>query len=219
MEDPKENYLKTIVKLQKGGEHVKPTLIAEALGVTPSAVTDMAKTLQKDGHVDYVPYQGVRLTVKGQMKGLTMIRRHRIWELYLHKVLGYSWDQVHEEAEMLEHASTDTLINKLEEVLQYPLYDPHGDPIPSKTGQLPPQRDFIMLSAVAPGTCVTVLRVNDHDDGFLRYLDEIGVHIQGQIEVKEKRDFDQSLKVSISGKEVTLSHFAAQNIFVTKEES
>ena len=213
-----ENYLKIIFKLQqieKGG--VKPLHLARTLDVSPPAVTDMLKKLSEERFVDYTPYHGVKLTKKGMIHGQNMVRRHRLWEMYLHKMLGFPWDKVHEEAERLEHASSDDVINKIEEVLGFPEYDPHGDPIPSKEGVFPKAISSVPLSKCKVGEALKVIRVSDFDNDFLHYIDTLGIQLQKFVVIKEIRSFDHSLLISIDGRVESISALTASHIFVVKK--
>jgi DtxR family Mn-dependent transcriptional regulator len=214
MRDTTENYLKIIFTNQEGSAFVKPSILAKGLGVTTAAVTEMLKKLAQEKYIVYSPYHGARLTNKGRAEGQNVVRRHRIWEMYLSKVLGFSWDEVHDEAERLEHASSDALIDRLEEVLKFPKFDPHGDPIPSKHGVMPKLIPSQPLASLKPDTKGRVIRVNDVDDEFLRYISELGIHLEQTLVVKSVLPFDQSMLVKIGSKTQSLSYFAAQNIFV-----
>jgi len=127
----------------------------------------MLKKLAKDGLVDYKPYKGIQLTAEGESYARNMVRRHRIWEIFLTRIVGMPWDKVHEEANRLEHSSSDDLINRMEEMLDYPEYDPHGDPIPSKSGKMPKLKKHRPLSDLNEGESGRVIRVNDFDQKFL----------------------------------------------------
>ena len=210
-----ENYLKLIFNLQReSGEDVKPQSISKNLSVSAPAVSEMLKKLAAEKYIEYAPYQGIRLTKKGLSQGQNMVRRHRIWEMYLHQILGYSWDRVHEEAEQLEHASSDELIDRLEKALGFPKYDPHGDPIPSKNGVFPKEIKCIPLSHCKAGDEVTVVRVSDFDTEFLHYIKSIGIQLQLDLSITEIRSFDRSFGVQFLGKKESLSELATHHIFV-----
>jgi DtxR family Mn-dependent transcriptional regulator len=130
----KEDYLSAIYKYRGKNGEIKANLIAEKLQVSNAAVSDMLKKLSSDGHIKYEPYKGVKLTINGEEYAKKMVRRHRIWEVFLHQIVGLKWDEVHDEAHKLEHSTSDKLLNKMEEMLDFPEFDPHGDPIPSKDG-------------------------------------------------------------------------------------
>jgi len=210
----KEDYLSTIYRFRDDAGGIKTKSLADKLEITNAAVTDMVKKLYRDGYVNYQKYKGVNLTPAGEEYARNMIRRHRIWELFLQRIVGLPWDKVHDEAEQLEHSSSDELINKLEEILDYPDYDPHGDPIPDKYGELPPGRESVPLNSVKSGAEILVVRVNDFNNEFLSYLSRIGVELNKQIKVKDILDFDRSMLIGIDDKEINISNTLAANIFV-----
>ncbi len=210
----KEDYLSEILKNEDSSGQIKANLIAEKLQISNSAVTDMLKKLNREGHIKYEPYRGVELTGKGREFAQKMVRRHRIWEVFLHQIVGLPWEKVHEEAHHLEHSGSDELINKMEEMLNFPAFDPHGDPIPSKSGILPKQKKNVILTSLEPNQIGIVIRVNDFDSKFLSYLSKIGVKLNEEIKVCEILNFDKSLIVKINGKEINLSQKIAENIFV-----
>lgn len=210
----KEDYLSTIYKHRDSEGAIKSNQIAERLEISGAAVTDMLKKLSKDGYVDYKKYKGIRLTKVGEEYAMNMVRRHRIWEMFLHQVVGIPWDKVHAEAENLEHSSSDDLIDRLEEMLDFPEFDPHGDPIPDKNGKLPEQKKAKSLSVMQPGSRVKVLKVNDFDSSFLKHISRIGIGLNKEIEVKDVLKFDGSMLLAIDGKELNVSNKLAANIFV-----
>lgn len=210
----KEDYLGIIYKHMDENGEIKANLIASKLNISNPAVTDMLRKLSRDGNVIYEKYKGVRLTVQGEEYARNIIRRHRIWEVFLNQIVGMPWDKVHDEAHRLEHSASDELINRLEEMLEYPEYDPHGDPIPSKEGKMPKLRKHVPLSDLKQGQVGTVIRVNDFDDQFLNYISGIGVNLNEVILVKEKRTFDKSMQIIIKGKPCNISSKIAENIFV-----
>jgi DtxR family Mn-dependent transcriptional regulator len=214
----KEDYLSAIYKYRETDGNIKANRIAEKLSITNAAVTDMLKRLAKDGYVNYKRYQGIKLTAEGEDYAKSMVRRHRIWEVFLHQVVGIPWDKVHEEAHNLEHSASDELINRMEEMLDFPTFDPHGDPIPSKDGVLPEQKKNLPLSLLKAEHKGKVVRVNDFDDGFLNYLSKIGIELGKEIHVKEILEFDHSMLVGVDGKETNLSSKLAANIFVEESE-
>jgi DtxR family Mn-dependent transcriptional regulator len=210
----KENYLSAIFRYGDDERKIKTNQIAEKLNISNAAVTDMMKKLSKDGYVEYKRYKDIKLTEEGEIYARNMIRRHRIWELYLYRVIGMPWDEVHDEAEHLEHSSSDGLINRLEEILDYPQFDPHGDPIPDKNGTLPGKRNSIALEHIKPGEKVEVVRVNDFDHKFLTYLSGIGIKLNTELVVKEILEFDKSMLIGINGNEINISSTIAANVFV-----
>jgi DtxR family Mn-dependent transcriptional regulator len=209
----KEDYLSVIYKYPENGE-IKATVIAEKLQVSNAAVTDMLKKLSKDGYIVYEKYKGIKLTGIGEDYAKNMVRRHRIWEVFLHQVVGLPWDQVHDEAHNLEHSCSDRLINRMEEMLDFPEFDPHGDPIPAKDGTVPKQKKTVPLTMLKPEQTGTVIRVNDFDNSFLSYISKIGVELKKDIYVKDVLEFDRSMFVVIGRKQVNISNTLAANIFV-----
>ncbi|MFC2103441.1 metal-dependent transcriptional regulator [Bacteroidota bacterium] len=215
----KENYLSTIYRYSDDESRIKTAIIAEKLNISNAAVTDMMKKLSLDGYVEYKRYKDIKLTTEGELYAKNMIRRHRIWELYLHRVLKMPWDKVHDEAEHLEHSSSDDLINRLEEILEYPEFDPHGDPIPDKNGTLPGKRNSVPLSLIRMGEKVEVVRVNDFDHKFLTYLSGIGINLNTELIVKDVLGFDNSMLIGINGTEINISNTIADNIFVIRKNN
>jgi len=214
----KEDYLSVIYKTSDSNGEIKANQIAVKLNISNAAVTDMLRKLSKDGYVDYKRYKGVKLTRSGEDYARSMVRRHRIWEVFLHQVVGLPWDKVHSEAENLEHSSSDELIDRLEEMLDYPEFDPHGDPIPDKNGKMPKSKLGIPLSTIKPGNLVKVNRVHDFDSSFLQYISKIGIELNKEINVLESFDFDHSLLIEVDNKETNISSKIAANIFVSEAE-
>ena len=212
----KEDYLSVIYKSSDSNGVIKANQIAEKLNISGAAVTDMLRRLSKEGYVDYKRYKGIRLTKSGEDYARSMVRRHRIWEVFLHQIVGLPWDKVHNEAENLEHSSSDELIERLEEMLDYPEFDPHGDPIPDRNGKMPKSNLGIPLSAVEPGNIVKVNRVPDFDSNFLQYISKIGIELNKEITVLDELEFDHSLSIKVDKKETNISNKVAANIFVTE---
>ncbi len=212
-----ENYLKTIFHLGGGRDaSITTNAIAEQMETKPSSVTDMARKLAEKGLLHYKKYQGVSLTDLGTKKALSIIRKHRLWEVFLVEKLDFTWDEVHEVAEQLEHIKSEKLIDKLDELLDFPKYDPHGDPIPTKDGKFM-ERDKKLLSEMpisASGVCVGV---KDSSVPFLKFLDKNKIALGNTIKVLEKEDFDQSLRIQMEGKDFRISHQIASNLYVKTE--
>lgn len=199
-----ENYLKAIYKFSEDGTTVSTNTISKFLHTTPASVTDMVKRLNEKKLVDYQPYKGALLTEEGKKIALKIIRKHRLWEVFLVKILNFSWDSVHDTAEQLEHIDSPELVNKLDEFLGYPKFDPHGDPIPSSSGEIV-YREAILLGEVAAGSLVEVVGVSEDSRDFLRYLDRIGVNLGTRLSIQERIEFDQTLLLEIEGREIMLS--------------
>lgn len=200
-----ENYLKTIYKLEEqqvaanaDKSQVGTNLIAEQLQTKAGSVTEMLKKLSDKELVDYLPYQGVNLTDSGKSKALGVIRRHRLWETFLVQTLGFQWDQVHALAEELEHVRSEELMERLDAFLQWPAFDPHGDPIPSRDGRLTTLQQ-VGLDTVPEGTSCILTGVKDHDPEFLRYLHSLQLNIGCRVQVKQRISYDGSHQVSIDG--------------------
>jgi DtxR family Mn-dependent transcriptional regulator len=215
----KEDYLSTIYRHRNNEGGLKATQLAEQLEISNAAVTDMMKKLSRDGLVNYARYKGIKLSKQGETYARNMIRRHRIWELFLQRIVGMPWDKVHDEAEHLEHSSSDELVNRLEEMLDYPQFDPHGDPIPDKNGALPKQKKTIPLSLINIGETAEVIRVNDFDNDFLNYLSGIGIKLNKKLTIKDVLNFDQSMLIEINGSEINISNTIAANIFVVRDNN
>lgn len=167
-----ENYLKAIWHLQRASERVKTKSLATHLGVAQPSATNMLKALEGHGYVEYAAYRGARLTPSGQQVALKVIRNHRLIEAFLVETLGYSWADVHDEAERLEHAVSDELIDRIDAFLGHPVADPHGDPIPTPEGRIDAQ-DTLPLDEAVPGTTVQIVRVLAQEPDILRHLAEM----------------------------------------------
>jgi len=215
METSLEDYLKAIFKLQeKPDSYVKTQAISAKLQITQAAVSEMIKRLAEKGFVQHTPYRGVCLTKKGLQLGQNIVRRHRILETYLNRVLGFSWDQVHEEAERLEHAASDVLIDKMEEKMRFPQYDPHGDPIPSADGRIPKLPNVLPLSAAHAGIGYEVVRVSDSNKQFLTYLDKLGLKLHCFFHLQDVLSFDKSMVIRINGLTHNISQGSTEHIWV-----
>lgn len=209
-----ENYLKTIFHLQLLEDGVSTGNLSAALRNKPASVTDMLKKLKEKKLLTYTPYKKFRLTPKGKQVALKIIRRHRLWEYFLADTLHFSWDEVHELAEELEHVSSDKLIDKLDAFLSFPRFDPHGDPIPDQQGNLK-ERSQIMLSQLAAEIPAMVVAVASRDGQLLELLQHVGIGIGTPIEVKKKFDFDGTMEVKIHHKKLLhLSDHSVKSIFV-----
>lgn len=211
-----EDYLTAIYRNLDDAGEVKPNLLAEKLEISNAAVTDMLRKLSRDGFVDYKKYKSIKLTNDGEFYAKNMLRRHRIWEVFLHQTLGMSWDKVHDEAEKLEHSSSDELINRLEEFLDYPEVDPHGYPIPDKNGRIKKSKSIFALTELNENDSAKVIRVNDDVKNLLSYITKIGISLGKEILIKDKLEFDGSVLIKINGNEINLSNKVASNIFVEK---
>ena len=204
-----ENYLKTIFHLGGGdSKSITTNAIAEQMETKPSSVTDMAKKLSDKGLVDYVRYQGVSLTTEGKKTALSIIRKHRLWEVFLVERLDFSWDEVHEVAEQLEHVDSSLLIDKLDAFLCFPRFDPHGDPIPDAEGNMFDKRNLVQVHTLKKGVTASIQGVLGSSDAFLKHLAENGVQLGLVFVVKKVYSFDSSMLVSFENRvktEVTWS--------------
>lgn len=214
MTHSEENYLKIIYHLsQQTGKGVSTNAIAGVMESKPSSVTDMVQKLAEKGLVNYVKYQGVLLTEAGTFAALMIVRKHRLWEVFLVEKLDFSWDEVHDVAEQLEHIKSDKLINKLDEFLGFPTEDPHGDPIPDASGNIAAVEKKL-LSEIALGKSVICVGVKDSSAPFLQYLDKQQIALGATLEVLSREDFDHSIQLKIKDRELTVSNKIAANLFV-----
>jgi DtxR family Mn-dependent transcriptional regulator len=212
-----ENYCKAVLQigLRGAGEWVTTGRLAEALGVAPGTVTSMLKTLAESELAEYRPYEGVRLTRSGRALALRMLRRHRLIELFLVRTLRLTWDEVHEEAEHMEHAVSDGLIDRMDEFLGRPEYDPHGDPIPQADGTMRGGGDkSVPLADCAVGRRVRVVRVLQQGAEFLRYLSESGIDIGVEAKVTANSAEAGVVTVDVGGQQVAIGRPAAEQLLV-----
>lgn len=208
-----EDYIKSIYKLQKTGRAVTTSELAAHLGVSDASVTDMVKKLSVRKLLRYTPYQGVELTQDGQRLAMKMMRRHRLWEMLLVKFLGYSWDEVHDEAERLEHVTSDEMEQRLDKALGYPKVDPHGDPIPTAEGVIN-AKEFRKLSDAAIGDRIEIVRVSDTNSQLLQHASRLGLTLNARLLIEEKLEFDGSMTVKIGNKKRFISRNLADALFV-----
>ena len=211
-----ENYLKAIlsISLNEDGK-VSTNAIAHEIGTSAASVSDMLKKLQDKKLIKYEKYKGVELSKSGKSKAINILRKHRLWETFLVNKLAFGWGEVHDVAEQLEHIKSVKLINSLDQFLNFPKYDPHGDPIPDKDGNITYLKSKIFLSESAIGTVVQVVSVNEDSLLLLKYLDEIGLGLGSKIKVLELYSFDESLKIELDGKQkINLSKKVSENIGV-----
>lgn len=211
----KENYLKAIYKHREGENLPVPaSYIADELQVSSAAISKMAKTLSGEGLLDYQKHKGVRLTDEGEKFALKVIRKHRLWELFLINVLGLSWAEVHDEAERLEHSTSDFLINKMDEYLGFPKFDPHGSPIPDKNGKLPELPSVLKMEHCEVGKKYIIARVQDGDAQLMRYFTRIGINLNTEITIVEKFSFDNSVSIEMKDNNFLLSEKVVQSIWI-----
>lgn len=209
-----ENYLKAIFHLErtyKGG--VSTNALAGEMETKASSVSDMVKKLAEKELVDYRKYQGVRLSPKGRKTAMEVIRKHRLWEVFLVEKLNFSWDEVHEVAEQLEHIRSEKLIRELDRFLDFPKRDPHGDPIPDAEGNFSVS-DTVLLSEIKAGEKCICLGVKDTTAEFLQYLDKNSIALGKEIEVVDKEPFDKSMLIKIDGDTISISNLISENLYV-----
>jgi|SRR5690606_5237529 len=214
-----ENYLKGIYKLsEKTEKTVNTNAIANEMNTTAASVTDMLQKLSAKELIHYEKYRGVTLTEKGNRAATQLVRKHRLWEVFLVEKLQYTWDEVHELAEQLEHIQSSDLVDRLDIFLGNPKFDPHGDPIPDAEGKFT-FRKQIELSEMDAGETGVVVGVQDHSSAFLKYLDLLGLVLGTQVKVLETYEYDRSKKI-IAGqsKELILSHKICKNLFIKLTE-
>lgn len=210
-----ENYLKTIYHLSVNStDAVQTNAIAERMQTKAASVTDMIKKLSEKNLVDYVKYQGVKLTEKGKASAIDIIRKHRLWEVFLVDKLNFKWDEVHEIAEDLEHINSTLLIERLDEFLGFPKTDPHGDLIPDKNGNFE-KLTFIKLNKLNIGDTGTITGVSEHSSQFLKHLEKLGLTLGRKIQIADITDFDGSVTLSIESKQINISREVAKHILIS----
>jgi DtxR family Mn-dependent transcriptional regulator len=209
-----EDYIKAIYHLSETENvSVATNAIAEQMSTKPSSVTDMIKKLSEKSLVNYKKYQGVSLTEKGRLVALTIVRKHRLWEVFLVDKLNFSWDEVHEVAEQLEHIKSEALIDKLDAHLGYPKVDPHGDPIPTKDGTFKKSVKKLIseLPVSSKGVCVGV---NDSSVAFLKFLDKNKIALGDTFKILDREEFDGSVTIQTRAGAIRISEQIASNLFL-----
>ncbi|MFK5982056.1 MAG: metal-dependent transcriptional regulator [Flavobacteriaceae bacterium] len=209
-----ENYLKAIFHLENDNKaEVSTNAIAIKMNTKPSSATDMVQKLAEKKVVSYQKYKGAFLTKKGKKIAANVIRKHRLWEVFLVEKLNFQWDEVHDIAEQLEHIKSDELIERLDKFLDHPNFDPHGDPIPDKNGLIKPSDKKLLseLKENEKGICVGVKESNSQ---FLQYLDKLSISIGTKIKVLNVEEFDGSITIEVAGKPSFISELSAKNIYV-----
>jgi DtxR family Mn-dependent transcriptional regulator len=212
-----ENYLKAIFKIaEKENKPANTSALARALNSSPASITEMVKKIAEKGLVNYEPYKGVTLTYEGSRLATALIRRHRLWEVFLVEKLRFAWHQVHELAEDLEHIHSEELVARLDAYLNYPKFDPHGDPIPNAEGRFT-IRTHLPLSDLSKGIASIIIGVKEQSTPFLEHLHQLGIKIGTGLIIKKRYDFDKSLIVTIDDKtETNISDQIAQNLLVKR---
>jgi DtxR family Mn-dependent transcriptional regulator len=208
-----EDYLKAIYELEQGGAAAGTNDIAARLGIAAASVSGMVQRLARLGLVRAERYRGARLTIAGRAAALQLIRRHRILECYLVERLGFGWENVHDEAERLEHAASDELITRMAEAIGNPTADPHGAPIPTASGEVDETR-LPSIADLPEGEVATVVRMSDRDPAFLRYLDGLGIRPGATVQVVAKAPFGGPLTIAVAGAEHAVGTSAATQVFI-----
>lgn len=210
-----ENYLKAIYHLgNQGGETVSTNAIAEQIDTKASSVTDMVKKLAEKELANYIKYQGVSLTETGRLTAMSVIRKHRLWETFLVNKLNFSWHEVHEIAEQLEHIKSEKLIDKLDDFLDNPTHDPHGDPIPDKNGNYTKIKSKSILD-ISAGSKGVLISVKDSSKAFLKYLNKNELALGDMIKVVEFEPFDESFTIETKSKTMSISKNVAENLYLS----
>lgn len=215
--EAQEDYLKQILLLGEGRERVGTQMLADRLAVRPASVTEMVGRLHELGLVDHAPYRGVRLSEEGRRVALEMVRHHRLLETFLVQELGYRWDQVHEEAERLEHVISERFEARIAEATGHPTHDPHGDPIPDAALAMPQRRGLVRLPALADGGRGTVVRVGAQDEDSLTTLERLGLGRDSAVRV-EGRTGD-AVRVLAADHVVLLPLSLAENLWIEEDEA
>jgi len=210
-----ENYLKALLKitLDNEVEQVGTNELAAHLNVKPATVNDMLKKLKEKKLIEYEKYGKINLTAQGRKHAVEVLRKHRLWETFLYEKLEFTWDEVHEVAEQLEHIQSAKLVDKLDKYLEYPEFDPHGDPIPNVKGELKAHFKKT-LSQVVAGTTCKMVAVKDNSAPFLQYVVKVGLGLNNKIKVISKQEYDALMVIEINGKKSSVSQKFAENIFV-----
>jgi DtxR family Mn-dependent transcriptional regulator len=210
-----ENYLKAIYHLSTGNNSVVSTnQIAEMTNTKAASVTDMLKKLADKKLINYIKYQGVTLTVAGKNAAVSIVRKHRLWEVFLVEKLGFKWDEVHDIAEELEHINSESLINRLDDFLGNPAADPHGDPIPDRSGTIH-QKKLVRISDMQQDQSGMISGVSEHSSVFLKLLEKMGLTLGTKIIITEIIEFDRSIMLVVNGNsDRTISREVAKNILV-----
>ncbi|MEM7656035.1 MAG: metal-dependent transcriptional regulator [Bacteroidota bacterium] len=213
--ETEENYLKCIWRNSNGEDLVSTNTIAYDLGTSAASVSDMIKKLHDKELIHYKKRKGVRLTESGTKVALKILRKHRLWEVFLVEKLQFSWDNVHDIAEQLEHINSPELIRQLDVFLGFPKFDPHGDPIPNEEGEMA-ELNTEPLASIPEGETATIVSVKRSDQEFLQYLDRVGLTIGTEVQLVEKLSFDDSLQLSLQQQKMVVSGTVGDNLLVVR---
>ena len=211
--EPVEDYLKAIYELELAGTAAATTDLATHLGVAPASVTGMVRRLADQGLLTHEPYRGVRLTQQGRRSALRTLRRHRIIECYLVQALGYGWDEVHDEAERLEHSASEDLIDRMARTIGEPTVDPHGAPIPTREGAVD-ETDYVTLVQLTAGAKARVMRVSDEDADLLRHLRDLSLMPGSVVQVLEHAPYGGPIKLQAGARQVVIGPALAERLLV-----
>lgn len=211
-----ENYLKTLLKLTIEKGEAGTNELAALLGVKPATATDMLKKLREKKLIEYEKYGKINLTEEGRSLAVAVVRRHRLWETFLYEKLEFTWDEIHELAEQLEHIQSEKLVEKLDKYLNYPVFDPHGDVIPNAQGQMQNTARKTLNEEIIGHTC-TMVAVKDNSSSFLQYVDKTGLALNKKITIISKQPYDELIEIEVDGRQFVVSQKFANNIFVVCE--
>ena len=213
-----ENYLKAIysLNLNRNDKELGTNELANHLGISPATVSSMIKKLKEKKLIHYEKYGAISLLEKGEKEACAVIRKHRLWETFLVEKMEFTWDEIHEVAEQLEHVKSRKLIDQLDKLLGYPKYDPHGDPIPNANGEIGGVHKITLIEE-SVGKELTVVGVRNDSPAFLQYITQLGLVINSKVVIKANHEFDGSLDVEIDGKPQMVSQKVAENVYVTNE--
>ncbi|MBK7866516.1 MAG: metal-dependent transcriptional regulator [Ignavibacteriales bacterium] len=214
----KEDYIKAIYQLESyPDKSVSTTDVANKLEVSKAATSEMVQRLSEQGFLNYEKYRGMSLTEDGKRTALHVIRRHRIWELFLVDVLGLTWSEVHAEAEILEHSTSDFLIERLDKYLRHPKFDPHGEPIPDKYGNLPELPDWVSLPKCEVGKSYRLVKVTDSSKELMDYFTEIGLSLNKVVMIVSRLSYDNSTIIQVGNDSFNISEKIASNLFFIED--
>lgn len=209
-----ENYLKIIYHLSQNNEEaIQTNAIAEKMQTKAASVTDMIKKLADKQLINYKKYQGVSLTPTGKATAINIVRKHRLWEVFLVEKLNFKWDEVHDIAEDLEHIKSTELVERLDEFLSFPKSDPHGDPIPDKNGQFD-SIPFTKLNKLKSGETGLIMGVSEHSSPFLKHLEKMGLTLGKKVTITEINDFDSSVELTLEQKKISVSREVAKHVLI-----
>ncbi|MBD3376076.1 MarR family transcriptional regulator [candidate division KSB1 bacterium] len=218
MNAAQENYIKTILSLELENQTVTITKLAKSLSVRPASATEMVIKLQKAGWVKHKLYKSVTLSRKGRVAAAKILRRHRLWETFLHDILSFPWSEVHQEAERFEHLTSENMERRMDVLLGHPQFDPHGQPIPAEDGTINITADekiWTPLSSLSLGQQGKIVQVKNESEPFLSYLDSINLKLDTIIKIDHILDFDQSMEIKTNNQKIFISHKVAKEIIVS----